>query len=336
MGTIYNVLVLKLNNKKIIFFSTILAILLCAGGYELFKTLQYFSWKKNYQEKGDWYQKLTTPSQNKRLMWEYRPNGKFKEIETNQFGFREKKSVSLERKDNAYRVAFVGDSLTLGLSVAAKDTFVKKYEVVSNKDQKTNVEALNFSVDGYNAGQIYELIKTKVAPFSPNKIVYVMCLNDFDFDNASGQKILYFRKPTSFLLERLKKIVKKFRINFMNYTPDYHLQYFDLNKNKVFDYILAMQRLMNDKKISFEVVIMPVLRADEENFNDYRQELIHKALVRYLAGNQITVHDLLPFFKKEDKPPRFFAIDIWHLNLIGHDFVGRKLQSLIEIESFQP
>jgi len=342
MGTICNVVIVKLKNKKIILFSIILTLLLCTGGYELLKTFQYFSWKKSYQESGDWYQKLTIPSQNKKLMWEYRPNSKFREIETNQFGFREKKSVTLKKNSDTYRVAFVGDSLTLGLSVNAKDTFVKKYGDISNKDQKIKIEALNFSIDGYNAGQIYEMIKTKVIPFSPNKIVYVMCLNDFDFDDASGQKILYFQKPSSFLIERIKKVIKKFRIKFMNYTPDYYLQYFDLNKNKVFDYILKMKKLtedisnstLDDRKISFEVIIMPVLRADEENFNNYRQTSIHKELIRYLEGNRITTHDLLPLFKKENKPPRFFAIDIWHLNLIGHDFVGKKLQTLIEIESF--
>ena len=160
MGTICNVVIVKLKNKKIILFSIILTLLLCTGGYELLKTFQYFSWKKSYQESGDWYQKLTVPSQNKKLMWEYRPNSKFREIETNQFGCREKKSVTLKKNSDTYRVAFVGDSLTLGLSVNAKDTFVKKYGDISNKDQKIKNDRAAADYVEYILGSVC-LVETK-------------------------------------------------------------------------------------------------------------------------------------------------------------------------------
>ena len=68
--------------------STVFSAVLFIGGYELYKHKWYYRWKAGFDNFG-WFNKITIPSPNPDLMWEYRPYGKFREIESNRFGFRE-------------------------------------------------------------------------------------------------------------------------------------------------------------------------------------------------------------------------------------------------------
>ena len=118
----------------------------------------------------------------------------------NRWGFRDRDYETPGKPADTHRIAFLGDSVTLGLGVAAEDVFVRRFEDAANGlGLGYTVQALNFSVDGYNTVQVNELLRTKVLPFAPDKVIYVLCLNDFDFADASGMKIRYFRKPKSFL-----------------------------------------------------------------------------------------------------------------------------------------
>jgi hypothetical protein len=56
------------------------------------------------------------------LMWEYKPHGNHRSIQTNRYGFRDSDFDSRASR-RAWRVAFVGDSVTLGLGVELDQTF---------------------------------------------------------------------------------------------------------------------------------------------------------------------------------------------------------------------
>ena len=123
------------------------------------------------------------------------------DIKTNRYGFRDLDRESTAKPDGTFRIVFAGDSVTLGVGIPLETTFVRRFEMEANQmESQYRIQALNFAVDGYNTPQICEMIRSKVMSFSPDKVVYVMCLNDFDFELSSGDKILYFRKPRSFLL----------------------------------------------------------------------------------------------------------------------------------------
>ncbi len=149
-------------------------------------------WKADFDSYG-WFGKLTVPSNNSNLMWEYKPYGRYEYIRTNRYGFRDYDYVSKDKPNDVYRIAFVGDSVTLGFTVRADDTFVNKFGVFTRElAPRAPIEGMNFEIDGFNTPQIYELIVSRVVAFSSDEIVYVMCLNDFDFKAASAKKIRYF------------------------------------------------------------------------------------------------------------------------------------------------
>ena len=305
-------------------FSTVLTLTVGAIGYETYKNYQYERWKSYYAAEGNWYGKLTVPSSNKKLMWEYRPNSRYTDhkgrtIATNRYGFRGKDKDLSTKQPSTKRIAFLGDSATLGLFAREEDTFVRKFEYYANqRERKFSVEALNCAVDGYHALQLLELLKVKVLQLSPDMVVYVMHLNDFDFEFSSSQKTLYFQKPDSFLLNDIRNTIWPIFYGFHKYS-------FQRNKDRVFLAVKEMSNLLQKSDIAFVVVVLPVFPMKQENFSNYRHWKLHEAIRQFLLKERMKSMDLAFVFKDEKQPPKVFAHDIWHLNRTGHDYVARNM-----------
>ena len=56
---------------------------------------------------------------------------------------------------------------------------------------------------------------------------------------------------------------------------------------------------------------------------------MHQDLTTMLAADGIPVIDLLGAFIEQDKLPRSYALDIWHLDQTGHRFVASRLVKTI-------
>jgi len=303
--------------------SSTISVVLFVGIFEIVENIRYYSWKANFDNFG-WFDKITVPSTNHVLMWEYRPYGKFEQIETNRFGYRDLDYESMIKPEDTFRIAFAGDSITLGLSVDWEDTFVRQFETEANKKEfRQNIQALNFSVDGYNAPQVCEMIKTKVIDFSPDIVVYTMCLNDFDFCASSGLKIRYFRKPKSFFLSKVKSAYRRM------FGGDFHLYHFRKNKDVVFQNILDIKEVLERKGSRFRVVILPVFPENATDFDNYPLRGVHKEIGLFLLKNGIRSLDLLDAFSHLEKPLRDYCYDIWHPNVFGHRLIAKQLVSFL-------
>ena len=308
--------------------SSLLTLATATVVYEVWKSKQYDRWRTYYQKKGDWKGRLTVESDNQILMWEYRPNSQYTApkdrytITTNRYGFRGK-DRDLSRRKDSKRVAFLGDSATLGLFVDEEDTFVSKFEHYANSGHRnTSVESFNCAIDGYHSLQLLELLKIKVVNLQPDTVVYVMHLNDFDFEYSSSNKILYFKRPDSFVWNDIRNIIWPIFYDYYDYS-------FKKNKNAVFEAVKEMSHLLREKEIDFVVAILPVFMVKEENFVRYPHWKIHHAIGNFLSGEGIPSIDLATRFKEEKQPPKFFARDVWHLNRSGHDFVARELLPVV-------
>ena len=212
-------------------FVVVAALFVCILSYEFYRRSEYERWRESFKRTALPNAGLTVASDNEILMWEYRPGSRYTMRRTgavsqfDEHGFRQMDSAPPGSAAATTRVAFIGDSLTVGFEVDADQTFVHVFESQRNRARPDGrVEALNFGVDGYNSAQVLELLKTRVLGFSPDLVIYVMCLNDFDFDGASGEKIRYFRPPRSFLLEvdvaqAVDRVDKPWRLHFSIGTP---------------------------------------------------------------------------------------------------------------------
>ncbi len=309
--------------------SVSISVAVLAGAYEYFENTRYQRWKNQFDVIG-W---LTVPSPNPVLMWEYRPGGSWAELSMNRWGFRDRDYETPVKPPDSYRIAFIGDSVTLGLGVAAEEVFVRRFEDAANAlGLQRTVQALNFSVDGYNTVQIYEMLRTKALAFTPDKVVYALCLNDFDFEDASGEKILYFRKPDSFLMKTIERVYRQ-RIYQQLAGGTFHHYFFDKNREVVFQKIRDMQALLRERGIGFHVVVVPVFPDPAPDFAGYPLRDIHAKIGAFLGKQGIPHLDLLDAFAAERKPPAFYSLDLWHANAEGHRLIARKtLEALLPAE----
>jgi len=290
------------------------SVLLFTAVYETVKHVQYYRWKARYQH--DWLGRVIVRSPNERLIWEYRPHARHGMIALNEHGFRDRKRAK-NPPPGTVRYAFIGDSIALGSGVEAENTLVSQFERIVNQALGTNrIQALNFGISGYNTLQIRELLASRVLDFAPDVVVYVMCLNDFDIDDASDQLIRYFRKPRSFLLQKLKRLRHRRR------GKDWHLHYYNMHRELIFNAVGEMDELAEARDIRFVTAVVPVFY---ESFRNYPLRTLHRAVSRQLRKRGIVVIDLLPAFVAQAASPERLSLDPWHPNPRGHRVIAQAL-----------
>ena len=316
-----------LKKISLVFGSILVTLLICVLVYEIVARIRYHQWRDEFVS--TWMGLVTIPSPNKKLMWEYRPYGVQGTLALNRYGYRDLDYPTRKRPPGVYRVAFAGDSVTLGMSVLFHETFVWQYGVITRqKHPQLNVQTMNFAVDGYQTFQILEMIRSRVLAFEPNKVVYAMCLNDFILDGASGYKIEYFNPPKSFFLKK----VEEFR--FKRSGVEYHQYYFNKNHEAVFDAILEMRDIVQRSGAGFFVAVIPVMPFSVYaggSFNTYSLKGVHREIDAFFEEHHIAYRDLLSAFVKNQVPPKHFPNDVWHPNPAGHRLIAEELSASIPL-----
>ena len=97
-------------------------------------------------------------------------------IRTNSRGFRSPE-IAEKAEPGVARIAFVGDSITLGWGVAEHETFARQIvDALVNSGHK--VEAFNLGVGNYNTSQELALFRDVGAGLKPDIIVLCYFIND--------------------------------------------------------------------------------------------------------------------------------------------------------------
>ena len=302
--------------------STLIGILLFVLGYEVVENIRYYQWRASFGGTA-WLGAVTVPSDDPELMWEYRPHAEHKRIRTNNHGFRGP-DVAIKKSQWAERVAFIGDSVTLGYGEEERDSFAQVFErEAAELGRRFEVEALNFGVDGYSAPQIARLLDTRVMSFEPDHVVYAMCLNDFDFTLSAGDKVRYFRKPSSFFLVKFEHLVRKLR------QLDFHTHKYLRNREAVFEDVLAMHQRARRDRASFHWVLLPIFPREVHSFSAYPHQMIHDGVRDFAEANGIPFIDILEEFRARGGPPRAYSNDVWHPNAEGHRVIGETVSRVL-------
>jgi lysophospholipase L1-like esterase len=300
--------------------SLLVTLIVLAVGFEVSENLRYRRWRASFDNEG-WIGRLTVASKNPTLLWEYRPYGDAGGVATNRWGFRDVDYETPAKTPGVHRVAFIGDSVTLGMGVVPADTFVGRVGAMAVAAGRP-VQALNFGVDGYNALQIRELLAAKVLAFEPDQVVYVLCLNDFDFTDSSGRKIAYFRKPRFFLPQWLRQRYRALR------RTEFHRYHFQKHKDEVFPAILDMKSVLAARNVVFSLAVVPVFPDRAGNaayFDQYPLQDIHDGIRAFASAKGLRAHDLLGDFRRQPPPPQRYLLDLWHLSAEGHRVVAEAL-----------
>jgi lysophospholipase L1-like esterase len=304
--------------------SVAVTALVLAGAYELVAQVRYLRWRASFDNRG-WMGKLTVASANPVLLWEYRPHAEASGIVTNRHGFRDVDYPTPEKPAGIRRVAFLGDSVTLGMGVSFPETFVARVGARSREEGQA-LQALNFGVDGYNALQIRELLTARVLAFEPDQVVYVMSLNDFDFTDSSGRKIAYFRRPSCFLLQDLERRWRSLR------GVEFYRYHFERNREAAFGAVGEMKEILEAREKALFIFLVPVFPDppdDPSYFDHYPLRELHRDIRREADTRGLHIHDLLPAFRGDRPRPPRYSLDVWHLNEEGHRVVAEAILAVL-------
>jgi hypothetical protein len=101
-------------------------------------------------------------------------------FETNRFGFRGPER-SLEKPAGTFRVALIGDSVTMGYGVLYEDTYAARIEgALAELRPGTRFEVINVGLSGLASGAVIDRFEELAIRFDPDLVVYGYTLNDIE------------------------------------------------------------------------------------------------------------------------------------------------------------
>lgn len=102
------------------------------------------------------------------------------DIDTNAFGFRDDK-MRLEKDNDTYRIAVLGDSWGFGWGMKYEKSFVRLLEhSLQNMYAPQSIEMLNFAVPGHNMLRYPNVLENEVLQFNPDFCILFLHLNDIE------------------------------------------------------------------------------------------------------------------------------------------------------------
>jgi len=161
------------------------------------------------------------PSPYPEIVYELKPDlsGYFKmaRFETNSQGLRDKE-YSIVRPNNTFRVAVIGDSLTMSSGVNIEMAYHTLLEEKFNQEQKDiSFEFINFGVGGYYLRQYLGVIQYKALKYDPQLILIGFCPSNDHLlppDRLYQKQFKPLRKTypfsESFLIKQALTLMKSF------------------------------------------------------------------------------------------------------------------------------
>jgi len=282
---------------------------------------------------------------------------------TNAIGFRGRpfpfdldpqgNEILIPKRDQAIRLAFLGDSFTFGEGVHDQDTFAQVTAATLQKRWPDRiVEAANYGVGGYNTIQSFHVLQRWAMKTDPDAVILGFVLNDaeppiFTPDPVSGRPLrrqlaveqgrfgtrppgrLPGTGPPDRLWYRssITRLVWKFRIQRQQtdgMVAHYRSLYTDTNPSWKTNRaaLLAIVKTCQQAQIPCYVVLFPELYELNEN---YPFKGVHEHIKKTLAGTHATFIDLFPLLADKQ------AADLWvhptdhHPNNEVHALVGKTL-----------
>ena len=241
---------------------------------------------------------------NSQLVYHYPDNrrGYFDEHNTvvgtiNAKGFRGP-DVPFKKPNGVVRLAFLGDSFTLGIGVRDDDTLPAWVERTL-RIENGKIQALNFGVSGTSTHRQVELLRQYVTEFDPDIVVLVIFLND----PYLGGTMRYMSRPRIFkkvrqhtfalnaLLRSIegpfmhRKMIHEYREGYVEGSPGWESMKSALRDAK---------SLAEESGFQLVFAVYPVLF----QLNDrYPFKSVHETLVNFATSLDVPCCDLLTAFQ---------------------------------------
>ncbi|MBA1338443.1 MAG: hypothetical protein FD546_000243 [Pelagibacterales bacterium] len=261
-----------------------------------------------------------------------------KKVFTDNYGFRVSKK-NFKYKSNNQSVLILGDSVSFGVGVDEKNTFVG---LLRNEFSELNI--FNSSVSGYHVGDYYNVVKKNSNLPNLNDIIFFYSLNDISFfektlvnkKNENVKKnIKFFNKLKSINLItkinnflRNKSFLYMWIKGFSSKPSERHFYYMHplygekARIDKLKKSISELKKISEEKNYSFFSVILPYEYQTRSN-NCKSEYLDPQNIVKGIFESlNINFSDYTNAFCNAVKPSSLFLKhDPLHLSKKGHNLV---------------
>jgi len=246
-------------------------------------------------------------------------------VSINSDGLRDKE-YSPEKGD-AYRMIFLGDSLTFGWGVEIEDTF--QYVLEEELGKTSPTEIINFGTGNYNTEQEVNLFFDKGIKYDPDKVVLFYFINDAEVTpEKSGLWFLGYSHLISFYWSRINSLMNNI-VAAKSFEEYYSTLYQEEQEGWVNskNALIELRDYCRENGIALQVVLLPELH-DTDNLI-FTQ--VYDRISNFLEENGIDYMSLVKLFKAHGNEIELWvSFDDAHPNGLAH---GKIAESLVEFIS---
>ncbi len=278
-------------------------------------------------------------------------------IRIDAMGFRVPWDGPVRSIDDQLRILFVGDSLTFGFGVKARNSFCEKTVATLNeRHHGLQAVALNAGVCGYDTRQELHLLNDLGFKLEPSLVVLQICLNDFT--RQFSMELSDVCRPAEFAgamahnhWSGLYRVVQKcgefVRYRGQKQSAAESIQFFEmvellsdppseLVQKSWHNMELMLRRFVNDcrtRDIPLAVVVFPVsMQLSRDDLTAWPQEQIR----RFAAEIDVPLLDLRPTYRRlidrEIATPNELYMDLTHPTVRGHQIATDAIVHFLETE----
>jgi lysophospholipase L1-like esterase len=284
-----------------------------------FGLLELGLWIGGYEPRYQGRNLMVVPSENPRLIYEYRPNHRVVAggvvVETNSDGFRDAEFAQAKR-EGVFRIIIVGDSVTFGMGETTP--YPQHLRELLSRAYGPRFEVFNMSVVGYNSIQEAELVRSKALRFDPDLLIVGYVLNDNKEDGGDGGLSRYFKQSGSRAYDWLRKSAKRLRRH--------------LGKDVTTEAFEELAALAAERRLPVVVVIFPRFALEKDG--SYRKQALHDEVRALSERLGFQVFDLLDVLPRDHLAE--LSEDALHPNAKGHEVVARELLAFLERDGELP
>lgn len=310
----------RIRPASIFLFSGLFLVAVALAGEALARV--YLAFRTVYDVEMTRYSNEVKIASDARTVHEHRPLSAARlmdvDVSINSDGLRDRE-YPIE-SSGAYRMIFLGDSLTFGLGVRREETF--EYLLEERLNQEGRVEILNFGIGNYNTAQQVALFARKGLKYAPDKVVVFYFINDAEpTPQPSRWGLLGHSRLVTLYWSRVNIVLGRFMEG-----QSFLRQYRDLYREDqpgwaaVRASFRSLQELCARNGIDLQVVLLPELH--DLKSRPFRNE--YAMVEDVLGGERIPSLDLTPSFSRLDEDPLrlWVALDDAHPNATAHRLIA--------------
>jgi lysophospholipase L1-like esterase len=271
---------------------------------------------------------LKLPAENPLIGHVHRPNAQRRlmgvDVTTSSRGFRDAE-YSIER-NGAYRMIFLGDSLTFGWGVEIEASFAQLLEQRLGRSRP--IEIINFGAGNYNTQQAVNLLLDAGLQYEPDHVVLFYFINDAEPTPRRARWSFLDRSELVSIFWSRLRIARGRLFGTQSYRDYYRSLYADgapgwLATREALE---LLAQVCKQQEIRLQVVLLPELH----ELTDYPFAREHALVKEQLTALDIDALDLAPRFAGEPDPARLWvARDDAHPNRLAHALIADYSQGFI-------